>query len=82
MNSQTTLLISILLVPGVIALLLVGVFSYLYQQSRKAYFRAWQMGWAAYVVSYILLGVHYTGHPSLLLIFAGKLFFTAIIFPH
>src|SRR5438270_5447359 len=80
MNSQTTLLISVLLVPAVIALLLLGVFSYLYQQSRKAYFRAWQLGWAAYLVSYILLGIHYSGRPSLLLVFASKLFFTATIF--
>src|SRR5712671_1261247 len=80
MNSQTTLLISLLLVPGVIALLLLGVFTYLYRQSRKTYFRAWQLGWAAYLVSYILLGIHYTGHPSLALTFASKLFFTAMIF--
>ena len=80
MNSQNSLLVSILLVPGVIALLLLCVFSYLYQQSRKAYFRAWQLGWAAYLAAYILLGIHYTGHASLALIFASKLFFTAMIF--
>src|SRR5438270_7325631 len=80
MNSQTTLLISVLLVPGVIALLLLGVFSYLYQQSRKAYFRAWQLGWAAHLISYILLGVHYGWHSSLFLVFASKLFFSAAIF--
>src|SRR5947209_17492707 len=80
MNSQTTLLISLLLVPGVIALLLLGVFTYLYRQSRKTYFRAWQLGWAAYLISCILLGIHYTGHPSFALTFSSKLFFTALIF--
>src|SRR3954468_1865232 len=81
MNSQTTLFItSLVLVPGVIALLLFGVFTYLYRQSRKTYFRAWQLGWAASVASYLLLGIHYSGHPSLALTFFSKVFVTAMVF--
>jgi diguanylate cyclase (GGDEF)-like protein len=39
-------------VPGVVALLLFFVFTYLYSQSRASYFRAWQIGWAAYSLHY------------------------------
>jgi diguanylate cyclase (GGDEF)-like protein len=41
-------------VPGVVALLLFLVFTYLYEQSRQQYFRAWQLGWAAYTLHYLL----------------------------
>jgi diguanylate cyclase (GGDEF)-like protein len=46
--------ISMVIVPGVIALLLFLVFTYLYEQSRREYFRAWQLGWAAYTLHYAL----------------------------
>jgi GAF domain-containing protein len=39
---------SLATIPGAVALLLFFVFTYLYSQSRAAYFRAWQIGWAAY----------------------------------
>ena len=41
-------------IPGAIALLLFFVFTYLHSQSRVAYFRAWQVGWAAYSLHYML----------------------------
>ena len=44
MNSIAT---SIVMIPGVVALLLCLLFTYLYEQSRQAYFRAWQIAWAA-----------------------------------
>jgi diguanylate cyclase (GGDEF)-like protein len=44
--------ISVVLVPGIVALLLFLVFTYLYEQSRQDYFRAWQLGWAAYTLHY------------------------------
>ena len=47
MNSLT---VSVVLVPGIVALLLFLVFSYLYQQTRQEYFRSWQLGWAAYTL--------------------------------
>ncbi|MGC2321036.1 MAG: diguanylate cyclase [Terriglobales bacterium] len=40
--------IGIVVVPSIAALLLLAVFSYLYQQTREPYFRAWQFAWAAY----------------------------------
>src|SRR5581483_8220681 len=49
--------ISMVIVPGVVALLLFLVFTYLYEQSRQAYFRAWQLGWAAFTLHYVLDGV-------------------------
>jgi len=33
------------------------LFSYLYQQSRQLYFRAWQIAWACY-------SIHYAWMPS------------------
>ena len=46
--------ISVVIVPGVVALLLFLLFTYLYEQSRHQYFRAWQLGWAAYTLHYAL----------------------------
>ena len=46
--------ISMVIVPGVVALLLFLVFTYLYEQSRREYFLAWQIGWAAYTLHYAL----------------------------
>lgn len=46
--------ISMVVVPGVVALLLFLVFTYLYEQTRQDYFRAWQLGWAAYTLHYAL----------------------------
>src|SRR5215469_7143796 len=45
MNSLAT---NIAIMPGIVALLLFLVFTYLYEQSRQGYFRAWQLGWGAY----------------------------------
>jgi diguanylate cyclase (GGDEF)-like protein len=48
------IVISMVVVPGVVALLLFFVFTYLYEQSRQLYFRAWQLGWGAYTCHYLL----------------------------
>ena len=53
--------IGIIIVPGIFALLLFLVFSYLYAQGREPYFRAWQMAWAAYSLQYALLAWTYYG---------------------
>jgi len=45
---------SMVIIPGVVALLLFLVFTYLYEQSRQQYFRAWQLGWGAYTLHYAL----------------------------
>ena len=46
--------IGMVIVPGVVALLLFLVFTYLYEQSRQSYFRAWQLGWGAYTLHFAL----------------------------
>ncbi|HEV2114578.1 MAG TPA: hypothetical protein VGR48_01035, partial [Terriglobales bacterium] len=59
------ILAGIVIVPGVVALLLFLVFTYLYQQSRQAYFRAWQIGWGAYCAYYSLVTIDYiAARPS------------------
>ena len=42
------------ILPGLVALLLFLLFTYLYEQSRHQYFRAWQLAWAAYTLHYAL----------------------------
>jgi diguanylate cyclase (GGDEF)-like protein len=44
--------INMVIVPGFVALLLFLVFTYLYEQSRQGYFRAWQIAWAAYTLHF------------------------------
>lgn len=51
MNNMVT---SVVIIPGIVALLLFLVFTYLYEQSRQQYFRAWQLGWGAYTLHYAL----------------------------
>jgi diguanylate cyclase (GGDEF)-like protein len=53
MNSLTSSGSTIMvLVPGVVVLLLFFLFTYLYEQSRQQYFRAWQLAWAFYTLQY------------------------------
>jgi diguanylate cyclase (GGDEF)-like protein len=61
MNSIAT---SIVIIPGVVALLLCLLFTYLYQQSRQAYFRAWQIAWGFYVIHYGLDAFRYFHPPA------------------
>ena len=51
MNSLAT---NMVILPGIVALLLFFVFTYLYEQSRQPYFRAWQLGWGAYSLHFAL----------------------------
>src|SRR3981189_1543053 len=75
MNNVAT---GLVLIPGVIALLVFLVFSYLYEQSRQSYFRAWQLAWAAYTLHYGLEAVgHYRG-PSATLFFVSSLLLVAM----
>ena len=46
--------ITTVIVPGSVSVLLFLVFTYLYEQSRQPYFRAWQLAWAAYSLHYVL----------------------------
>jgi diguanylate cyclase (GGDEF)-like protein len=72
--------ILIIVVPGVIAMMLLGVFTFLYQQTRRSYFRAWQIAWAAYSGSYVLLGIYFFKFQSFPLLLASKLLFATTIF--
>ena len=60
MNTIST---SIVIIPGVVALLLCLLFSYLYQQSQQVYFRAWQIAWACYSIHYALDAFRYFRPP-------------------
>ena len=75
MNSVT---ISMLVVPGVVALLLFLVFTYLYEQTRQDYFRAWQLAWAAYSLHYALDAFSFYESASALTYFASSLFLVAM----
>ncbi len=51
---MNSMIMSVLIVPGVVAFLLFLVFTYLHVQSRQSYFRAWQIGWAAYTLHFVV----------------------------
>src|SRR5215831_15265179 len=51
MNSSIT---ASLVLPGIVPLLLFLLFTYLHEQSRQPYFRAWQLAWAAYTLHFAL----------------------------
>ena len=77
MNS-VTMSSSLVLVPGLVALLLTVVFTYLYEQSRRSYFRAWQLAWTAYTLYYALDVVGVFQGASLALSIASSLFLLAM----
>ena len=70
--------ISVVVVPGVVALLLFLLFSYLYEQSRHQYFRAWQLGWAAYTLHYALDAWVAFRRPSALVSFFSSVLLMAM----
>src|ERR1700675_2981245 len=70
MNSVAT---GLVLIPGAVALLVLLVFTYLYEQNRHNYFRAWQLAWAAYTLHYALKAVEYYQGPSPLLFLLSSL---------
>src|SRR5271165_1303871 len=70
MNSVAT---GLVLIPGAVALLVLFVFTYLYEQNRHSYFRAWQLAWAAYTLHYALKAVEYYRGPSAVLFLLSSL---------
>ncbi len=70
MHSVTT---GLVLIPGAVALLVLLVFTYLYEQNRHSYFRAWQLAWAAYTLHYASKAVEYFRGPSALLYWLSSL---------
>src|SRR6266853_1993667 len=75
MNSVAT---GLVLIPGAVALLVLLVFTYLYEQNRHNYFRAWQLAWAAYTLHYALKAVEYYQGPSALLFLLSSLLLVAM----
>src|SRR5271155_806600 len=75
MNSAV---ISMVVIPGVVSLLLFLVFTYLYEQSRQAYFRAWQFAWAAYSLHYVLDAFTFYRAPSPVAFLASSIFLVAM----
>jgi diguanylate cyclase (GGDEF)-like protein len=51
---MNSILISTAILPGLVACLLFLLFTYLHEQSRQPYFRAWQLAWAAYTLHFLL----------------------------
>jgi len=70
--------ISMVVVPAVVALLLFLVFTYLYEQTRQDYFRAWQLGWAAYTLHYVLDAWSTFREPSALVSLLASLLLVAM----
>src|SRR5215469_10041803 len=68
----------LVLIPGVVTLLVFFVFTYLYEQSRQAYFRAWQFAWAAYTLYYGLEAIGYFQGTSATLFFLSSLLMVAM----
>jgi|HubBroStandDraft_6_1064221.scaffolds.fasta_scaffold02279_7 diguanylate cyclase (GGDEF)-like protein len=63
-----------IIIPGVVSVLLFCVFTYLHEQSRQAYFRAWQLAWAFYSLHYALD----IFSPSVFTFFCSELFLVAM----
>jgi len=70
--------ITVVILPGLVALLLFLLFTYLYEQSRHQYFRAWQLGWAAYTLHYALDAWVAIRRPSALVSFLSSLLLMAM----
>jgi diguanylate cyclase (GGDEF)-like protein len=71
---MNSVFITTVLVPGSVSVLLFLIFTYLYEQSRQQYFRAWQLAWAAYSLHYVL-----DAFPaSSIAFFVGELFLVAM----
>ena len=51
---MNSVFITTVLIPGFVSVLLFLVFTYLHEQSRQPYFRAWQLAWAFYSLHYVL----------------------------
>ncbi|HET9409251.1 MAG TPA: diguanylate cyclase [Candidatus Sulfotelmatobacter sp.] len=70
--------ISVIIIPGIVSGLLFLVFTYLHEQSRQAYFRAWQLAWAAYSVHYAIEALAFYRGTTSLLFFISSVFLVAM----
>jgi len=67
--------ITSVIIPGFVSVLLFLVFTYLHEQSRQPYFRAWQWAWAFYSLHYVLD----TFPSSSVAFFFSELFLVAMV---
>jgi diguanylate cyclase (GGDEF)-like protein len=75
---MNSLAVSMVIIPGVVALLLFLLFTYLYEQSRQQYFRAWQLAWAFYTLHYGIDAWETFSRPPLMVSFLGALLLVAM----
>jgi diguanylate cyclase (GGDEF)-like protein len=73
-DPMNSVVITTVLIPGFVSVLLFLVFTYLHEQSRQPYFRAWQLAWAFYSLHYVLD----TFPKSSLAFFVSELFLVAM----
>ena len=71
-ESMNNVAAGLVLIPGAVALLVFGVFWYLYEQTRHSYFLAWQLAWAAYTLHYAAEALEYFRGPSASLFFLSS----------
>ena len=70
---MNSILISTAILPGLVACLLFLLFTYLHEQSRQPYFRAWQLGWAAYTLHFLLSALSTFAEPRATISFVSSL---------
>src|SRR6266849_7952985 len=75
---MNSIAISVVIIPGFVSVLLFLVFTYLHEQSRQAYFRAWQLAWAAYSLHYALDAFSFYSAASPLTYFVSSLLLFAM----
>src|SRR5579884_3342564 len=66
---MNSILVSTAILPGLVACLLFLLFSYLHEQSRQPYFRAWQLAWAAYTLHFLLNALATVSGPHKIILF-------------
>jgi diguanylate cyclase (GGDEF)-like protein len=76
---MNSVVIPTVVIPGFVSVLLFLVFTYLYEQSRQSYFRAWKWAWAFYSLHYVLDVYVLDGFPlSSVAFFVSELFLVAM----
>src|SRR5256885_7266616 len=75
---MNSVVITTAVIPGFVSVLLFLVFTYLHEQSRKAYFRAWQLAWAAYSMHYAFDAFSFYHAPNPWIFFASSLCLVAM----
>jgi diguanylate cyclase (GGDEF)-like protein len=75
---MTSIDTSIVIIPGVVAGLLCLLFWYLHQQSRQAFFLAWEVAWACYSIHYALDALRFYYPPYYAGYFLSSLFSVAM----